>query len=312
MSKDNRIETKAAPAIGAPELALITITCMWGATFLIVHNAVAASGALLFVGMRFGVAALLPGLIFFRQVRGLTRAELAAGALIGVSIFGGYSLQTYGLMSISSSRSAFITAFYVPFVPILQWLVLRQRPSLMAWIAVGIAFVGLVLITGPDGVASGISSGDLLTMLGAVAIAAEILLISRVAPGLNIVRVTVVQLATASLLALGGALISREPTPELNLLYVGSAIALGVMSAIIQYVMNWAQKRIAATKATLIYAGEPIWAGLVGAIAGERITPLAAVGALLIVCANIIGELKLKKIIKTAKTEKTAQTGSKR
>jgi drug/metabolite transporter (DMT)-like permease len=43
---------------------------------------------------------------------------------IGVAIAMGYSLQTWGLQSISSSKSAFITAMYVPLVPLLQWLCL--------------------------------------------------------------------------------------------------------------------------------------------------------------------------------------------
>jgi drug/metabolite transporter (DMT)-like permease len=49
--------------------------------------------------------------------------------LIGVSIMLGYGLQTMGLQTISSSQSAFITALYVPFVPLLQWLVLGRRPA---------------------------------------------------------------------------------------------------------------------------------------------------------------------------------------
>jgi hypothetical protein len=50
-----------------------------------------------------------------------------AGVAIGVAIALGYSLQTWGLQSISSSKSAFITAMYVPLV--LQWLCLGRMPG---------------------------------------------------------------------------------------------------------------------------------------------------------------------------------------
>ena len=49
-----------------------------------------------------------------------------AGVAIGVAIALGYGLQTWGLQTISSSKSAFITAMYVPLVPLLQWLCLGR------------------------------------------------------------------------------------------------------------------------------------------------------------------------------------------
>jgi drug/metabolite transporter (DMT)-like permease len=44
----------------------------------------------------------------------------------------------------------------------------------------------------------------------------------------------------------------------------------------------------------LIYAGEPVWAGIVGRIAGERLPAIALIGAGLIVAAVIVSELKTK------------------
>ena len=56
------LDRKPVPSrwlIGRAELALIGITILWGGTFLIVHGAMAHSGPLYFVGLRFGTAALL-------------------------------------------------------------------------------------------------------------------------------------------------------------------------------------------------------------------------------------------------------------
>ncbi len=64
------------------------------------------------------------GLLSLRTLRGLTWLEVKAGVAIGVAIALGYGLQTWGLQTISSSKSAFITAMYVPLVPLLQWLCL--------------------------------------------------------------------------------------------------------------------------------------------------------------------------------------------
>nr|WP_244309659.1 DMT family transporter [Sphingobium fuliginis] len=89
-------------------------------------------------------------------MRGVTRREWLAGTMIGCGIFTGYTLQTWGLRTIPSSTSAFITAAYVPLVPILQWIVLRRRPRLASWIGVALAFAGLLLIAAPrDGLSLG-------------------------------------------------------------------------------------------------------------------------------------------------------------
>ena len=54
--------------------------------------------------------------------------------------------------------------------------------------------------------------------------------------------------------------------------------------------MNWAQKVVPPTRATLIYAGEPVWGGIVGRIAGDRLPPLALLGGALIVVAVVVSE----------------------
>ncbi|WP_313740120.1 DMT family transporter [Pseudomonas sp.] len=277
------------------EVVLIFITFLWGGTFLVVHNVMAVSGPMFFVGLRFAAAALFVGMICSRSLARLTLLELKAGLLIGLCIMFGYGLQTMGLQTISSSQSAFITALYVPFVPLLQWMVLGRRPGLMPSLGIGLAFVGLMLLAGPEAGTLKLSWGEGVTLVSAVAIAAEIILISRYAGKVDVRRVTVVQLATASLLSFLMMAPTQESVPDFSWLLVLSALGLGAMSAIIQVAMNWAQKSVSPTRATLIYAGEPVWAGLIGRLAGERLPGLALVGAGLIVLAVVVSELKLQR-----------------
>ena len=61
-------------------------------------------------------------------------------------------------------------------------------------------------------------------------------------------------------------------------------------SALIQLAMNWAQKSVSATKSTLIYAGEPVWAAIIGRIAGEILPISALIGGALIVFGMVLGE----------------------
>ncbi|NWK94177.1 EamA family transporter [Sphingobium lactosutens] len=291
--------TQSRLMIGRPELALMGATILWGASFLIVHNAVKETGPFFFVGLRFSTAALIALPLALPVLRGLTARELLAGLMIGIGIFAGYSLQTWGLQTISSSTSAFITAAYVPLVPILQWIILRRRPRLASWIGVALAFVGLLLIAAPrDGLALG--QGEALTLISTLAIALEIIFISLWAGRVNVARVTLVQLAVTALLAFACMGPAGESVPPFSWTVVISACGLGAMTAVIQFVMNWAQRTVSPTRATLIYAGEPVWAGIIGRIAGERMPATALLGGLLVVAAVIVSEINFERRRKSA------------
>ena len=293
-------KTSLSFRLSKAEMVLVFITMLWGGTFLLVHNVMTVSGPMFFVGLRFAAAALFVGMVSARSLPGLTFTELKAGVLIGITIMLGYGLQTMGLQTISSSQSAFITALYVPFVPLLQWLVLSRRPGLMPSIGICLAFIGLMLLAGPEGGALHFSEGEVVTLVSAVAIAGEIILISRYAGQVDVRRVTVVQLATASLLSFLMIVPTQERLPDFSWLLLLSALGLGAMSAVIQVAMNWAQQSVSPTRATLIYAGEPVWAGVVGRIAGERLPGVALLGGLLIVMAVVVSELKIRRTRATA------------
>lgn len=277
------------------ELVLIFITMVWGGTFLVVHRAMSHSGPFFFVGLRFATASLLLAFFFRRYLRHMTWLEVKAGALIGVSIAGGYGLQTWGMQTISSSQSAFLTALYVPVVPLLQWVFLRRPPGLMAWIGIMLAFTGLVLVAGPQDGSLTLNAGEIATLLSTLAIAAEIILISRFAGQVDVRRVTLIQLMVASACAFVFMIPNGESVPTISTPLLLSALGLGAASALIQVTMNWAQRSVSPTRATVIYAGEPVWAGVVGRIAGERLPAAALLGGALIVCGVIVSELRLRR-----------------
>ncbi|OFS32098.1 hypothetical protein HMPREF3069_28800 [Achromobacter xylosoxidans] len=282
-------------ALSRQEIALVLVTMLWGSTFLVIHIAMQHSGPLFFVGVRFTLAGVVSMLLFRRHMARLTRREAGAGVAIGCALFLGYYLQTLGLRTITSSQSAFITALYVPIVPLLQWAVLKRPPGLMSWVGVALAFTGLVLLAGPEAGALHFSAGELATLAGAAAIAAEIILIGHFASSVDSRRVTAVQLLTAGLVSFALMPALGEAVPEFSWLWAGGAIGLGLASAVIQLTMNWAQKSVSPTRATVIYAGEPVWGGIVGRLAGERLPGLALVGAALIVAGVLASEGKFKR-----------------
>jgi drug/metabolite transporter (DMT)-like permease len=275
------------------EIALLAITAVWGSTFLVVHWAMDHSGPWFFVGIRFLVAGLISVAIFHRVLRGIRWRDVGAGVAIGVMIYLGYGLQTVGLQTIGSSTSAFITAMYIPLVPLAQWAVFRTRPPAMAFVGAGLAFVGLLLIAGPAAFTLTLGVGEIATLISTLPIAAEIILISVFAGRIDLGRITIIQLLTAGALGILTMPVVGEAVPDFSWIWVGCAVGLGAASCLIQLTMNWAQKSVSPTRATIIYAGEPVWAGIVGRIAGERLPLLALVGGALVVLGIVASELRL-------------------
>ncbi|GAA2894471.1 DMT family transporter [Microbacterium esteraromaticum] len=275
------------------ELALIAITAVWGSTFLLVHWAMQHSGPWFFVGLRFLVAGAISILIFRRSLRGMTWADIGAGSAIGAMIYGGYGLQTLGLQTIDSSTSAFLTALYVPMVPFAQWLFFRRRPPALAFLGAGLAFAGLLLIAGPAALTFSLGVGETATLISTLPIVGEIILISLFANRIDLGRITVVQLVTAGLLGFATMPFTGETVPAFSWVWVVAGVGLGAASCLIQLTMNWAQKSVSPTRATIIYAGEPVWAAAIGRIAGERLPAAALLGGMLVVLGIIASELRI-------------------
>src|SRR3546814_12191429 len=78
-----------------------------------------------------------------------------------------------------------------------------------------------------------------------------------------------------------------ESVPAFSWLLVYIGVGLGAASALIQVVMNWAQRSVSPTRATVIYPGEPVVAGILGRIAGARLQPGVFLGAALILVGVI-------------------------
>lgn len=286
----------SSPPFRRQELALLAVTMFWGGTFPIIHYTLTICGPFFFVGCRFTFAALALGVCFRKALRDAAPYDVFAGICIGVTAFLGYFLQTYGLQTISSSRSAFLTALYVPLVPIMQWLFLRRPPSLMNWIGVLSAFAGLLLMAGPGNAGDLPGRGDVATLCCAVVFAGEIIVIGFFAGRVQLQCVTFTQLLTAGLLSFLLLPVADESIPAAHLSQaLALAAGLGLATALIQLTMNWAQRSVSPTRATLIYASEPVWGGLFGRLTGDRLPLPALLGAACIVAGVLISGKERKR-----------------
>ncbi len=262
---------------------------MWGSTFVLVKQSLAFTTPFMFMTLRFALALGIITAVVAPRLRALTRRELAGGLLTGGALFFGFAFQTWGLVSTTASKSAFITGLNVVLVPFLLWGLGHQHLRAKRWVAAGLATLGLLLLTNPLG-AAGVNRGDLLTLGCAVAFAGHIIFLSRYAPSTDTLRYFWVQLIAvtglAGLATLGTGVLTGTgwyliPAPPL---WWGLGVTGVAATALAFWGMTWAQRHLSPTRAALILTSEPVFGALFAvAIAGESLTPAAWLGGALIV-----------------------------
>jgi len=271
-----------------PDGLLLLTTIVWGGSFLVTRRGIAHASPLIFIALRFAVAAVAIQLLTRPRMASATRPEWRAGLILGAGMLGIYGFQGFGMLTVESGRTAFISALYVPLVPLMQLALLRRLPPTGVWIGIGVAFAGLVLLAGPQSGTSAPPAGEALVLAAAVCAAGEILLIGHVAPQCDPRRLAVIECLVVAALAFALSRTRGEPWPATDATWIVPAVALGLASAFLQIAVNWAQRTVPPARATLIYALEPVWAGIVGALAGEQMDRMQIAGAALIVLALVI------------------------
>lgn len=268
---------------------LVLVTLLWGSTFLTLQTTLHWADPVVVVALRFILASIILFVLIKGRINRISFYEWKAGIAVGFCIFGVYTLQTIGLASIPSSTSAFLTGLYIAFVPLLQWLFLRQKPTTTIVLTTVMAFGGMTLFANPFALDFSGQIGEWITILSAFICAVEILTVSHFASGCRPLHLSFTQMITVALLACG-TLLFHEPVQPTQWTW-GLAACVGALAAIVAFVqfgIGWALKYVSALKATLIYSLEPVFAGIIGWVAGERLGLSEWGGATLIILAVMI------------------------
>ena len=300
------------------DAALLLVTLIWGSTFVMVKDAVANFPVFSFLALRFAFAALvlLPFVVLrqrsaranvleseatppLRSSAPLLRVKrTAAPLLIGVALLAGYSFQTAGLHLTTPAKAGFITGLSVVIVPLAAALLLRQPPGRNAWVGVGLALAGLALLSLTA--AMTIEPGDLLVLGCAVAFAAHILLTGYFSPRYDPLWLTLGQITTVAILSGVAALLVGSPsgpaafTRGLTGQVLFAAAFTGILATSFAFgVQTIAQRFTTSTHTALIFAAEPVFAGLFSfLLIGEVLGPRQLVGCGLILAGMVVAEMR--------------------
>jgi drug/metabolite transporter (DMT)-like permease len=278
-----------------PELALVVASFLYGATFTIVQDALDDLTATGFILLRFAIggAALVP-LAVRRGWRGpaarltdSTGVLVACGVALGLTAFVGYVCQNIGLEHTTTSDSAFITGLFAVFTPLIAAVLYRRLPDRSVFISVGLAIIGLFLLTGAQ---PSLGFGDAITLVTAFAFGIWFVQNGAWANRFDVVTLTCVELLAIAAFSL--PLVLLDGLGRLTAQAVFAVVFTGLgCSAFAFSIQIWAQRRVEPARASIINLLEPVVAGFVGYAVGERLGWGGYLGALIVLAGILVAEL---------------------
>ena len=282
------------------DLLLLSVAIAWGVTFLMVQDAINTTPVYAFLFFRFAIASILMFFIAYKYLNEINKKTILYGIILGLFLFSAFATQTFGLSYTKSSIVAFITGLNVIVVPFLAYFIFKDYISKNVLIATVIAVVGLYLLTMSGALTIG--KGELLTLICAFLFALQIIFTGKFSKEVNVFLLVLFQLLTVTVLSLIFSLSLDDVTFNLTYDYVffKAVLITAVFATVYAFlIQTYMQQFTTATKTAIIFAMEPVSASVFAYLSvGEVLTNIQLSGAILIVFATVVAELKFKRKLK--------------
>lgn len=275
------------------KLALFGAALIWGSSFIMMKTTVDSLAPCYLLACRFSIGCILLAGIFHRKLKLITKEYLWQGAILGILLFTGYCVQTYGLAETTPGKNAFLTTIYCVIVPFLYWLVDKNKPDFYN-IAAAILCVGGIGFVSLGGDFQ-IGRGDFLSICCGFLYAGHVVFISKFNRTKDAVLLTILQFGFAAVFALFAAVLFETPPTVISLDTVKSLLYLSVFAtAIALCLQNVGQKYTHPASASIILSLESVFGVIFSVLLyGEKLTGKLMVGFILIFASVILSETKL-------------------
>ncbi|NCB55205.1 MAG: DMT family transporter [Epsilonproteobacteria bacterium] len=275
------------------DFLLLLVAISWGSTFVVVQTAVDETPVYTFLFWRFFSAALLMGLISYKQWKYLNYEVVKAGVLLGLFMFLGYAFQTFALTYTYSSTVGFITGLSVIIVPFGSYLLFKHKASFFSLAGAVIAAIGLYLLTLKSEI--GFSWGEIYAFVCAIMFALHIVCTGHLSRKNNVYLLVSIQFLTVAACSFIGGLWKEGSItpPHVNDTFVEAVMITVLFATIFAFWVQTAMQRFTtAAKTAIIFTMEPVSAGAFGYwFAAEVLSFSQLCGAGLILAGMLIAEV---------------------
>lgn len=244
---------------------LVMVTIVWGSTFFIIKDAVLSINQFFIVFGRMFLACI-PILVF--ALKGNRKAildikSIIRGSILGLLLTTTYLSQTIGLKYTSSGHSAFITGIGVILVPIILFVIFKEKILKSDFFSIIIVFIGLFILT--YDFETKFNIGDLITFITAFSLAFHIILSGKFVKKVDSIALITYQFLSGSIFSFIGLLFVDYKFTDVPLKYVSAILYLGLIGTLFCYfIFVWIQKYVSSIKVALYFSLEPVFAAIFG------------------------------------------------
>ena len=296
------------------EVILIFITLLWGATFVIVKEALNDISSMAFVAVRFLIASII--LLPFIFKKNITKENSYAGIMLGILLFLGFAAQTVGLKYTSATKSGFLTGTAVIMIPLLQVVIEKRPPTKGVIIGTIIVLIGISFLSSGGSsilnlfsdIGSNFNLGDGLTIICALFFALYIIYLDIKSVKYDFWVLLFLQIVTTAILSIIFLFLFSFTGIETIRVNLSNNLIMAVLyTAIFATLITTAlqtkyQKNVTPAKAGIIFSFEPIFAAIFAFfILGEKITNFGYLGSVLIILGLLVSELYENFILKNGR-----------
>lgn len=288
-------------------IIMFATALVWGGSFVFQHESAQVTPPYTYNASRILLAAIaLWAVVLFMEKTDIggyapakhpekQSADLWKGGIIcGIFLTGGTTLQQIGIGLTSAGKSGFLTALYTVLVPVLGKIFFHTKLSLRRICGVGIAMVGLYLLSVTE--AMTVESCDVILILGAVCFALQMLFVEKYIGMNNPIKLSAIQFTVCAVIDWILALLFEQPGWDVIAPSIGSMLYVGLASGALGYTLQIIGERLTdASIAALIGSLESVFAAIFGwLILREVMSPRELAGAALMFAAVILVQLPRK------------------
>ena len=275
---------------------LLITAIIWGSSFVAQSIGMQSIDAFTFTGIRttLGVLFLLPFTLIINKGFDHRKKTLISGLILGVVFSFAQNFQQFAFYYSTSGKIAFITAFYMFFVPLFSVIFLKRKIAALTWLSILIGLAGLFLLCINPAELTSVNLGDILALICAVFYAVQIMLIDKfLGEGVNGIQLSFMQFTVAAVLSLAAMFIFEQPNLADIKTAAPSLLYSGIMSCGIAYTLQiMGQKYSSPVVASLLMCLESVFAVIAAAIIlHEGMSVREAIGCVIMFAAIILSQL---------------------
>lgn len=276
-------------------ILLLITAIVWGSSFVAQEIGMKSIDAFTFTGIRttLGAIALLPIVLIINKGMDLRKSTLKMGLILGIVFSVAQNFQQFAFYYSTSGKIAFITAFYMFFVPLFS-VFLGKKIRLLTWLAILMGLFGLFLLCINPSDLTKINLGDVLALICAVFYAVQIMLIDKFTEkDISGVQLSFMQFTVAAVISIIAMFIFEHPVIGDIKTAAPSLLYSGIMSCGVAYTFQIiGQKHANPVVASLLMCMESVFAVIAAALVLHQGMSLReGAGCVIMFAAIVISQL---------------------